>query len=156
MFSKRTLIGGLVAFLVLFIANWLLWGLIFMSTWESMTTVPLNTEPDMVWLTIGYLVYGWLFAYIYPLGYEGGGAAGEGIRFGVVMWGVASLATGMVMQSFTPDSMTAFIFGQFVNLVVYVLMGIALAMVMERFVEPETAAAPTASTTPPPEEPEGF
>ncbi|MFO7769648.1 MAG: hypothetical protein R6W82_11930 [bacterium] len=136
MFSKRTLIGGLVAFLVLFIGNWLLWGLVFNSTWERMSSAPMAADPDMLWLILGYAVLGWVFAYVYPLGFEGRGAVGEGARFGIVMWAVASLGMGLMMQAFQPDSLTAFFFGQFLNLIVYLLMGVALAMVMERHMEP--------------------
>ena len=150
MFSKRTLLGGLVAFLVLFFANWLLWGVVFMGTWENLSSVPMTTEPDMLWLTLGYLVLGWLFAYIYPLGYEGGGALAEGTRFGLVMWGVTSVAMGMVMQAFQPDSLTAFFFAQAVNLVVYLLMGIALAKTVQGSLGPEPMAAPAEETPPPP------
>ncbi len=157
MFSKRTLIGGLVAFLVLFLVNWLLWGLVFMSTWENMTSVPMTAEPDMLWLTIGYLILGWILAYIYPLGYEGGGAAGEGVRFGLVMWALLSLGIGAIFQAFEPDNLTAFFFAQFINLVVYLLMGIALAMTADRFMGPEPAAAPAPAPPPPPgEETTGF
>jgi len=158
MFSKRTIIGGIVAFVVLFLVNWLLWGLIFMGTWENMTQVEMTTDPSLLWLALGYLVIGWMMAFIYPKGYGGGSPAAEGFRFGVVAWAIASFGPGLGIQGFMPDSMTAFLFGSFVNLIGYAVTGIAMAMVMKGQMEPmrtPTAAAPPATPTPPPMPEEG-
>jgi hypothetical protein len=159
MFSKRTLVSGLVAFVAMFLFSWLMWGFIFSSTWENMSDVAMTMEPNMLFLTLSYLVVAWIMAFIFPYGYEGGSAVAEGFRFGLVIWALVSLGMGLGMQAFQPDNMGAFLFAQVINLLQYVLGGIVIGMLAAKMGEaaPAAAAAPepmAAVPEPPPPEPE--
>lgn len=155
MFSKRTIVSGLVTFVVLFAVGWLLWSLIFASTWAGMTSVEATREPNMLFMAIGLLIAGWLMAFIYPRGYEGGSPAAEGFRFGLVIWALLSLAVGFWMQAFWPDNTGAFIFARVLELVQYGAAGIVLGIVADKMTTPErvVAQAPAAPAAPEPAAP---
>jgi hypothetical protein len=158
MFSKRTLVSGLVAFVAMFLFSWLMWGFIFSSTWENMSDVVMTMEPNMLYLTLSYLVIAWVMAFIFPFGYEGGSAVKEGFRFGLVIWALLSLGMGLGMQAFQPDNMGAFLFAQVISLLQYALGGIVIGMVAARMGDAALAAAapePMAAVPePPPPEPQ--
>ena len=63
-----------------------LWHMSIMNTFyeEHSAASPLN-EPKLQFIVLGYLILGFLMAYIFPKGYRGGGAVGEGLRFGAVI-----------------------------------------------------------------------
>lgn len=42
-------------------------------------------EPKMPFVILGYLVLALLMAYMFPLGYKGGSAVTEGLRFGILI-----------------------------------------------------------------------
>ena len=144
---KRILLGTVVTFLVLFVVGYLLWSVIFAATWENMTDAPQTANPDMLLLTISFLLIAFAMAYIYPFGYEGGAPVMEGLRFGVITWFLVSLAVGVGYLAFTPDNFGAVVFSQFLNLIQYACAGIALGLVMGHMgtglpvAEPETVEA---------------
>ena len=42
-------------------------------------------EPNMVFITLGILIYAFIMAYMFPIGYKGGSAVSEGLKFGAII-----------------------------------------------------------------------
>jgi len=42
-------------------------------------------EPNLVYIAIGYLFYAFIMAYMFPIGYKGGSAVSEGLKFGAII-----------------------------------------------------------------------
>ncbi len=61
MFSKRTLVSGLVAFVAMSLVTTLIW-MIVGSTWMNMSDVAITVEQNKVYLTLSYLVMAWVMA----------------------------------------------------------------------------------------------
>lgn len=139
---KRILLGTVVTFLALFIVGFLLWSVIFATTWENMTDTQMTANPNMILMIVSFLLIALAMAYIYPYGYEGGSPVMEGLRFGVVIWFLVSLGVGLGYLAFQPDNFGAVVFSQFLNLIQYACGGIALGLVMGTMGRGEAAPAP--------------
>ena len=56
----------------------------------------LREEPQMLFIILGILALAFLMSYAYPIGYKGGSAMSEGLRFGAFMGLVAFLPLNLI------------------------------------------------------------
>ena len=131
MISKKFVIATVAAFAVLFIADYLWFGVIF-KTWVAVQlTPPLEdpSHPAMMLHALAELCFASLLAWIYPKGLVSGSAMSQGIKFGIVMGLVYQLpaaihSTAVMWHSYT---ITCFFAGN--GVVLGILAGITIAMV---------------------------
>ena len=82
---KKFFVAGIADSIVIFLLSGLWHQLILTDFYTARTQALARTEVDMLWITIGIFVLGFLMAYVYPMGYQGGSSLKEGFRFGAVI-----------------------------------------------------------------------
>ncbi len=86
------------SFIVCFLLNNILTIAWYTFTAEA-NTVPFKREqPDYLLLQLNHIVFAFILAYVYPMGYKGGNLVTEGFRFGVLMGILMFLPTGLVVR----------------------------------------------------------
>ena len=87
---KRFLIASIAVFVAFQAMDFIIHGVILMSTYQALQSVWRPDMMEMMWIMrVGGLVMSFLLVYIFVKGYEGKGIL-EGVRFGLV--------TGLLMQ----------------------------------------------------------
>lgn len=88
--GKKLVYAALAGFAAMFIlAN--IWYMAVMGDYydEAMAAVynagAILEEPNLVFIAIGYLITALIMAYIFPIGYKGGSAVSEGMKFGAII-----------------------------------------------------------------------
>src|ERR1041384_7537556 len=94
--SKKFIPATLAAFAVLFVLNFLWFGVIF-KDWLA-TRMPAMHE-NIPLHVVGELTLAVLLAIIYPFGYKGGSPASEGMKFGFLMGLVYQLPSSIHMYA---------------------------------------------------------
>ena len=122
---QKLAIGALVATVILFLLDWVWYGMIMK---DSMTMPGMRPEPDMMWLIIGYIVFSVGFASIYSAWSGGTSKVSSGLNFGLwtgIMVGLGmnlvwfSLSTNMTLSQAVTDAVY--------TIVKYIIMGIGVA-----------------------------
>ena len=83
--GRKLVLGALTAFAVAFLLSGL-WHVLLMSDFYDAAQGGTMRDPPLFWsIGLGYLVVGFIMAYMYPKGYEGGSPITEGLKFGAVI-----------------------------------------------------------------------
>ena len=83
--GRKLIVGTIVAAAVAFLLSGL-WHVALMSGfYDSSAAAPMRDQPLMWSVALGYLVVGFIMAYMYPKGYEGGSPIAEGLKFGAII-----------------------------------------------------------------------
>src|SRR5260221_6966164 len=99
--TKKFITATAVAFIVVFIFDYLWFAVIFTDWWKTTMTGLLKSLPDQPNIPLhafGDLCFAALLAWIYPMGYKGGSAMSEGIKFGLMMGLLAELPVSIHMH----------------------------------------------------------
>lgn len=101
---KKMLMATAAGFMVMFgLAG--LWHMLLMADfYQDHTLGNQLTEPQAAYIALGYLVLALLMSYVYPVGYKGGSAVSEGLKFGLVMGLIWVLPHGLVMHGVVESS----------------------------------------------------
>jgi hypothetical protein len=134
MSSKKFIPAALVAFIVVFIFDYLWFGVIFREWWQTtmggiVKTLPEN--PNIPLHALGDLCFGLLLAWIYPVGYKGGSAMSEGIKFGLMMGLVLELPASIHMHDLFQSS-GLLCFNIVHGILVGMIGGVCVAMMYNR------------------------
>jgi hypothetical protein len=80
----KFIISTIVGAIILFLLGWLFYGVIFMKFFQTHYASIMRTPEDYkMWaIMLANLLQALFLAWIYPKGYKGGSAAGEGFKFG--------------------------------------------------------------------------
>jgi len=78
---SMAVVGG---FFAMFILGGL-WNRVILKSFYMEQHTSSLAEPNILFIILGFLILAVLMAYMYPLGYKGGSALKEGLRFGVVI-----------------------------------------------------------------------
>ena len=132
--SSKFLLAVLAAFAVLFVVDWLWFGIIF-KDW-FMQRMPSNQE-SIPLHALGELCLAVLLAIAFPMGYKGGSAVMEGARFGLLMGLIYQLPGAIHMYASMGGSRGIPVFFIAHGVIVGILAGVAIAMVYAK-----KAAAP--------------
>ena len=83
--GRKLVLGALAAFVVAYLLSGL-WHVLLMSDFYDSAAGGTMRDPPL-FLPIGlvYLVVGFIMAYMYPKGYEGGSPISEGLKFGAII-----------------------------------------------------------------------
>ena len=88
--GKKSIYAALAGFAVMFILSGI-WYMVVMADYydEAMAGIynasAILDEPNLVFIAIGYLFYALIMAYMFPIGYKGGSAVTEGMKFGAII-----------------------------------------------------------------------
>ena len=79
--------AGLGAFIAMFLLSYLWYGVVAAGYYETTFSGLARAagEMSLASIALGYLLLGFLLAYAFPFGYQGGSATSEGLRFGLLM-----------------------------------------------------------------------
>ena len=133
--NSKCIYATLAAFAVLFIADYLWFGIIFHDYYMSAMQ---PTEGDNILLhAIGELCFAGLLAWIFPMGYKGGSAVSEGTKFGLMMGLVYQLPGQIHIYGSMGGSRRLVVFFIANGIVMGILAGITIAMIYGK----KTAAA---------------
>ena len=83
--GRRLVLGALAAFLVVFLLSGLWHVLLMRDFYDAAQGGTMRDPPLFLSIGLGYLVVGFIMAYMYPKGYEGGSPIGEGLKFGAII-----------------------------------------------------------------------
>lgn len=123
---QKLLIGTVVSTVFLFLVDWLWYGMIMMDK----MTMPADArdQPDFMWLILSYIIFSLAFVYIYMKGVGGDTKLNEGLKYGIWIALLVSVAMGFLwhaLTSATPLSERIMEMGY--GLVKYILLGIVVA-----------------------------
>jgi hypothetical protein len=140
--SKKFITATLVAFLVVFVFDYIWFGVIFKNWWETTMSGIIKTlpeKPNIPVHALGDLCVAALLAWIYPHGYKGGPAISEGIKFGLLMGLVLELPNAVHSYD-AMQSTTLLAFTIVHGIIVGIIGGICVAMVYGSKVNASAAA----------------
>ena len=90
----KKLTGAIAAWVVMWGLGGIWHMLIMGSFYEGMLTSVAKAQPSMVMVGLGYLIVALVMAHMFPHGYKGTNATGEGARFGAfvgLLWWLPAL-----------------------------------------------------------------
>ena len=131
--TKRWLLASLAAFVVIFILEFLIHGILLEGIYQQTASV-WRPEPEierMMWLFwLGYLVFAPFFALIYTKGYEAGKSGfGQGVRYGVYMGVILSVMQSLGWYVVLPIPATLAFYWFIATMVESVAAGIVVGLI---------------------------
>jgi hypothetical protein len=129
--SKKFIPATIVAFIVIFIFDYLWFGVLFRDWWQAtmsgiMRSLP--EKPNIPLHALGDLSLAALLAWIYPYGYKGGAAVSQGIKFGLMM-GLVLQLPGSIHSYDSMQSSSFLVFSIAHGIIVGMIGGICVATV---------------------------
>ena len=132
MIGRRFVHGALAAFAVGFLLSGL-WHVLLMADFYESSAAGAAREAPVFWaIGLAYLVVGFIMAYIYPKGYDGGSPISEGLKFGAIIGLLWWFPTNLVLYAALEGPFTIVLVDGGWHLVEQGLAGVALAMVYGR------------------------
>ena len=98
-----------------------------MKDWFAAQGMSMSESMSMGWIFAATLAYGLLMAYTFPLGYKGGPAVVEGVRFGVLFALIVNLPSSFFIMSQGQWTVLAMLVGLIWEIVVGALLGFLTA-----------------------------
>ncbi len=142
--GKKFWIASAVAFVAIFILDFVLHGNLLMSEWEEMGAM--RPEAEMMWwpLILGEIFVALAFAWIYAKGYERDKAPlGQGFRYGLAIGVLHAAGPAFINYATAPMSVGGTAIWVVFGLVEFAIVGALVAMVYGR-----GEAAPAAPAAP--------
>ncbi len=131
--NKSTLLSGLAGAVVLYILNFLFYGLSgFMEAYatEAGKAASKGEDMNMMLLVLGHLVIGYLMATLYHKWARGHHSAGHGGQFGGLVGILLGFGLGFIwMATSSFMTMTGFIADGIWQIVSYTITGVVIALV---------------------------
>lgn len=123
---QKLLIAIVVSTVFQFLLDYLWYGMIMM---DNMTPMPnARTEPDMMWLILSYIIFSLAFVYIYTKGVEHDTKLNQGMKYGIWVTILTSVAMGFLWHGLTTSPpLSERLMDMGYSLVKYILLGILVA-----------------------------
>jgi len=143
--GKKLIYAALAGFVVMWILSGI-WYMVLMKDFfeEAMAGVynanAILDEPNLVFIVIGYLIYAFIMAYIFPIGYKGGSAISEGLKFGAIVGVLITVPMTFINMGLLSASVTPALVDAIYQIVEKAIGGIVIAKVYG------VGAAPSEST----------
>ena len=123
-------ISGIVVTVLYFLLGWLFYGILMASTFMTAGTPGMRAEPLYGVIFLATLAYGFLMAYTFPIGYKGGTAGSEGMRFGILFALIIKLPSGLFMMAFSEGyTVKALVIGLIWEIIVGAVLGVITAKI---------------------------
>ena len=138
---KKFFIALIAIYVVGGILNFLVHGVLLMSTYQELASVwrPQSEMDSYMWIQwVTSLFLCFFFVYIFVRGYEGRGIM-EGVRFGLVIWAFMTIPSVYSQFMVYPLPYSLILKWLFSDLVIWVVMGVLTALIYKP-VEQKAAA----------------
>lgn len=131
--TKRWLLASVAVFVVLFVLEFIIHGVLLQGVYQQTASVwrPMTDMQRHMWiLWVGYLVFAPFFVFIYTKGYEKGKPGlGQGFRFGLYLGAMLSVLHGFGWYAILPIPLALSFYWTVAILVEFIAMGIAAGLV---------------------------
>lgn len=94
--AKKLVLSTVGAFIAMFALAYLWHVMVMAGFYDEQFGNTARAEPQFAFIMLAYFVLAILMAYIYPIGYQGGSAVSEGLKFGILVGLVAALPSNLV------------------------------------------------------------
>jgi len=141
---KKMIGAWLGAFVVMFLMSYV-WFVLLMGEFnvENYAEVNLPEEEfSMTLIVVGYLIQAFMLSYIFPIGFGGGSAVKEGLRFGIILGILFALPGAFIYAAVYKMPLPANIINAVYHIVEFAAGGIVIAKIYG-----SGKAAPESSTT---------
>ena len=143
--EPKKMIGAcLGAFAVMYILSFL-WFVPLMGEFYAEYYAEVNLpeeEFSMTLIVVGYLIQAFMMSYIFPIGFGGGSAVKEGLRFGIILGSLFALPGAFIFAAVYKMPLQANIITAMYHIVEFAAGGIVIAKIYG-----SGSAAPESSTT---------
>jgi hypothetical protein len=127
---KRMGLTIIVVFVVFTALSFVIHGVLLQPLYQQ-TPQLLRAEPDgqqhMLFMLLGFLVFSAAFVWIYARGLEVKPWLGQGLRYGLAMWLIASVSRYLIYYAIQPWSGTAVALQIGLELIMMLLVGLTTA-----------------------------
>jgi hypothetical protein len=131
--TKRWLLASVAVFVVLFVLEFIIHGVLLQGLYQQTAPVwrPMADMQRLMWIMwVGYLVFAAFFVFIYTKGYEKGKPGlGQGFRFGLYVGAMLSVLHGFGWYAILPIPLALSFYWFLAVLVESIAMGIAAGLV---------------------------
>lgn len=129
--TKKLMMAWLGGFLVMFVLSGI-WHDVVVGDYNAATYADVNlSEEDfsLIYIAIGYLIFTFMMAYMYPIGYGGGSALKEGMTFGVMMGIIMSFPRAFIFAGVYKMPLDANLYDAIYHVVEVAIGGIVIAKI---------------------------
>lgn len=130
--ATKLLLATVVGFVVIFVLSGLWHSLIMGDFYADQAAAVSRPEMNMGMVIVGNVILALLMSYMFPMGYKGGAAVGEGLRFGVLVGLLWTLPLELIFVGVWNVPLTLALVDSGWHVVEEGLAGIAIAMVYAR------------------------
>ena len=132
--GKKLVYAALAGFAVMFILSGIWYMVVMMDYYEEAMAGVYNAnaileEPNLVFIAIGYLFYAFIMAYMFPIGYKGGSAVTEGLKFGAIVGVLITVPLTFINMGLLSVSATPALVDAIYQIVEKAIGGIVIAKV---------------------------
>ena len=121
--------AGVLVGVLYFLLGWLVYGIIFAGIFAGEGTPGMRAVPVFWLIFLASLSYGLLMSYTFPIGYKGGRATREGMRFGILFALIVNLPTIFFMGAMYEHATFA---TSVLTLIIELIIGAVLGVVTAR------------------------
>jgi hypothetical protein len=126
--GKKFWISALVVTVMYFLLGGFFYAWL-MKDWFAAQGSSMSENMNMAWIFVATLSYGLLMAYTFPLGYKGGSAAKEGVRFGILFALIVNLPSSLFMMGMGSWTIAGMVVGLIWEILVGAWLGFITAKV---------------------------
>jgi hypothetical protein len=127
---KKMGLTVIVVFLVCTVLNFVVHGVLLAPSYQQMPQL-VRAEQDaqshMLFMLLGFLVFSVAFVWIYVRGLEAKPWLGQGLRYGLAIWLIASVSRYLIYFAVQPWSGTVVALQISLELIMMLLLGITVA-----------------------------
>ena len=132
--GKKLVYAALAGFAVMFILSGIWYNAVMGDYYKDVMKDVYRADaildpPNMVFITLGILIYALIMAYMFPIGYKGGSAVSEGLKFGAVIGVLITVPMTFIKMGLMSASATPEILDAIYQIVEKSIGGIVIAMV---------------------------
>lgn len=129
--TKKMTMAWLGAFVVMFILSYV-WHVPLMGEYYAENYAEVNLpeeEFSMLYLITGYLIMSFMMSYMYPLGFGGGSAIKEGLRFGAMLGIFMSFSKAFIFAAVYKMPLDANLYDAVYHVIELAIGGIVIAKI---------------------------
>jgi len=129
--TKKMIMAWLGGFLVMFVLGGI-WHNFVMMDFNMAAYADVNLpeeEFSLLYIVIGYLIFSFMMAYLYPMGMGGGTALNEGMKFGAMMGIIRAIPTAFIFAGAYKMPLDANLYDAVYHVVEMAIGGIVIAKI---------------------------
>jgi hypothetical protein len=132
---KKTLLGFVVVFVLCSIANFVVHGLVLQPYYNQVPQLvrpPAEGQAHMPYMMAAFAVFSFAFVWVYARGAESKPWLGQGLRFGLAIWLLASMSRYLIYFSVQPWPASVVLLQIGLELPMMLSLGVAAAALIRK------------------------